>query len=247
MRSRVVLTVVVLVSLSGIAPLGASGLAAPNAQSTAATGPAAIADHAGDRVDATDTQYEVSLENVTIQTWILRNATVRNATIQEVVIENATTEDGVRENVTLSNVTVGSFLLERAEFQNVTADMLVIRNKSVLDVPGGDFVDPDVDGRTIERHQTQNATVAGVVIDRISVDAAILCENASLGEEAEDTARFDPQTDEDDPAVTVEGGEVGQALVIRGEASNWSVGSIDQPDPDDATLPEGCDTDNDGE
>lgn len=252
MRSRVALIAAVsaLVLLGGVAPvvglggnaaLGLAGSDAPTDRAVPSDDRTGPSDDPDDRTDATAAQYEVSLENVTIQTWLLRNSTVRNATVEEVVIRNATTENGVRENVTMTGVTVGEFALERARLQNVTADRLVVRNKSVLDVPGGDFVDPEVSDRTIERHWTRNATVAGVVIDRIVVDAAILCQNASLGDEAEDASQFDPQASDDDPAVSVEGGEVGEALVIRGHASGWAVESIDRPDAEDGSLPGGCD------
>ena len=185
-------------------------------------------------------QYKVSLDNVTIETWLLRNATVVNATVDEVVIRNATTTDGSRTNVTLSNVTVGEFLLERGRLQNVTAQRLVVRNKSLLSVPGGEVIDPDVENRTIERHWTENQTVSGVVIDRISIDAAFLCGNATLGAEATDNASINPQAGDTKPDIVVENGTVGEALVIRGEASNWSVGSVEQPDATNTSLPDGC-------
>jgi hypothetical protein len=191
--------------------------------------------------------YEVSLDNVTINTWLLRNSTVRNATIEEVVVRNVTTEDGARENVTLTDVTVGKFVLERGRLKNVTATKLIVRNKSVLDIPGGDFIDPDVENKTIDRQWTKNTTVAGVVIDRMAIDAAILCENAVLGQEAEDSAQFDPQTDDEDPAITVQNGTVGEALVMNGEVSNWSVESVEQPEVEDASLPQSCERGQDGE
>ena len=200
-------------------------------------------DRAGDPVHRTGdapAQYEVSLDNVTIETWLLRDSTVRNATVQEVVVENVTTEDGARENVTLSDVTVGRFDIDRGRLLNVTATTLIVRNKSVLDVPGGDFFDPDVEGRTIEREWTRNATVSGVVIDQLHVDAAFICENASLGEEADDGDAFDPRSDDEDPAITVENGSAGEALIINGAASNWSVGSVDEPEAQNASLPQGC-------
>lgn len=198
------------------------------------------ADDAIDRTGDAPAQYKVSLDNVTVQTWLLRNSTVRNATVREVVVENVTTSDGARENVTLSNVTVGQFDIDRGRLLNVTATTLIVRNKSVLDVPGGDFIDPDVEGRTIEREWTKNATVAGVVIDRLTIDAAFLCGNASLGEQADDASQFDPRDDEDDPAITVQNGSAEEALIIDGEASNWSVGSVDEPEVQNASLPEGC-------
>ncbi|PSQ44798.1 hypothetical protein BRD15_13210 [Halobacteriales archaeon SW_6_65_15] len=185
-------------------------------------------------------QYEVSLDNVTVQTWLLRDSTVRNATVQEVVIENVTTEDGARENVTVEDVTVGRFVINRGRLLNVTATTLIVRNKSVLDVPGGDFFDPDVEGRTIERQWTRNATVSGVVIDQLRIDAAYVCGNTSLGEEADDGDAFDPRSDDEDPAITVENGSAEEALIIRGAASNWSVGSVDEPEAQNASLPQGC-------
>jgi hypothetical protein len=185
-------------------------------------------------------QYKVSLNNVTIETWLLRNSTVRNATVERVVVRNATSTDGRRTNVTLTNATVGRFVVERARLTNVTARKLVVRNKSVLSVPGGGLIDPNIENRTIERHWTRNATVAGVVIDRIVVDAAVLCGNTSLGQRAERASAFDPRNGEDKPAVSVQNGTVEQALVVRGQASNWSVGSVNQSQATNATLPDAC-------
>lgn len=202
------------------------------------------ANETGDRADkgaaAARLQYKVSLDNVTIRTWLLRNATVVNATVEEVLIRNATTPEGSRANVTLTNVTVGRFFLERARFKNVTAEQLVVRNKSVLDIPGGSLIDPNVENRTIDRHWTKNQTVSGVVIDRMAVDTAFLCGNASLGGQAADPAKYDPTSDEGNPDITVKNGTVGEALVIKGAASNWSVGSVDRSPATNASLPKGC-------
>jgi len=188
-------------------------------------------------------QYKVSLRNVTIQTWLIRNATVRNATVKEVVVRNATTADGATENVTLANASVERFAIDRGRLTNVTARTLVVRDRSVLDVPGGDLIDPDVRNRVIERHWTRNQTVSGVVIDRIVVDEAILCGNATLGRRADGDRPIPDGGDdgEDPPAITVENGTVEEALVIRGEATEWSIDGIDQPDATDASLPGGCD------
>jgi len=195
----------------------------------------------GDRAPTLAGQnYEISLDNVTIRTWLLRDSTVRNATVEEVVVENATTPDGARANVTLTEVTVGEFAVERGRLLNVSATRLVVRNRSVLAVPGGEFFDPKVENRTVDRQWTRNATVAGVVIDRLRVDAAILCGNATLGAQADDPAAFDPQASDDPPAITVRNGSAEEALLMRGHASNWSVGSADEPAAANASLPQGC-------
>ena len=210
---------------------------------------ASVADASGGVSDTNDTvsdaddsfaQYKVSLDNVTVRTWLIRNSTVLNATVESVIVRNATTENGSRENVTLSNVSVGRFALDRARMQNVTAQTLVIRNKSVLDVPGGSLFDPNVKDRTIDRQWTRNDTVSGVVIDRIVVDAAILCGDATLGQRAPDDASITPTASDGQPDITVENGTVGEALVMQGAASNWSVESVDRPNVTDSTLPQGC-------
>lgn len=171
---------------------------------------------------------------------MLRNSTVHNATVQRVVVENVTTPDGGRTNVTLSNVTVGTFVLKRAKLTNVTATKLIVRNKSVLSVPGGEFIDPNVENRTIDRRWTENATVSGVVIDRLAIDAAVLCGNASLGTQANDSTAFDPRSNADKPDIKVRNGTVEEALIMRGQASNWSVGSINQSGSANASLPSAC-------
>jgi len=242
--TAVALTVLVAVVGAGIA-VGAESTPAGDAPVSGV--PAGDASDSGDSANQSAVadpdrlaQYKVSLRNVTVQTWLIRNSTVRNATVEEVVVRNATTADGATENVTLANASVGRFAIDRGRLTNVTARTLVVRNRSVLDVPGGDLIDPDVRNRVIERHWTQNQTVSGVVIDRIVLEEAVLCGNATLGARADGSGPA-PGDGEDPPAITVENGTVEEALVIRGEATEWSVEGIDQPDATDASLPGACD------
>ena len=230
-RATFAVALSVLVLLSGAGLVVGVGEHAERTQQTsggldAAQGPAS-AEQSPENVEQPSENvaqdYEVTIDNVTINTWLLRNSTVRNATVQEVVIKNATMPDGSRQNVTLQNVSVGEFVLERARLKNVTAEKLTVRNKSVLNVPGGNFFDPDVENRTIDRHWTRNKTVSGVVIDRLVIDAAIMEENASLGPQA-DSGEFAPQAN-GEADIEVQNGTVGEALVINGQANNWSVGS----------------------
>ena len=245
-RPPLAVALTALVLLAGVGPVVGVGAVGGDRAGGAAVGlPAeraanATADETIERGEAAGLQYKVSLDNVTIKTWLLRNATVVNATVEEVVIRNATTPEGSRTNVTLTNVTVGRFFLERARFKNVTAGTLVVRNKSILSIPGGGFIDPNVNNRTIDRHWTKNQTVSGVVIDRLAVDAAFLCGNATLGQRAADAAKFDPMTDEDKPDIVVRNGTVGEALVMKGEATNWSVGNVQRSAPTNSSLPKGC-------
>jgi len=186
-------------------------------------------------------QYKVSFQNVTVQTWLVRNATVLNASVDEVVVRNATTADGETENVTLANVSVDRFVVDQGRLTNVTARTLVVRNRSVLNVPGGDLVDPDLRDRVIERHVTQRQIVSGVVIDRIVLEEAVLCENATLGQRVDGDDDSVATDEQDPPAITVESGTVDEVMIIRGAATEWSVGSIDRPDATNASLPGGCD------
>ncbi|WP_135825865.1 hypothetical protein [Halorussus ruber] len=228
-----------LVLLSGVGPV--AGVAGPADERVGEVRDETVrSDGPVHRSDGPVAQYKVSLNNVTIETWLLRNSTVVNAAIDEVVIRNATTENGSRTNVTLSNVSVGRFDLDRGRLKNVTARKLVVRNKSVLSVPGGEFIDPNVENRTLERHWTRNQTVSGVVIDRIVVDAAFLCGNATLGSRTTGNDSVAPASGDERPDITVQNGTVGEALVISGEASNWSVGSVQQPGLTNASLPKGC-------
>jgi hypothetical protein len=200
-----------------------------------------VEDAGTERVDDGFAQYKVSLDNVTVEVWKLRNATVLNATVEEVHVRNVTTENGSRTNVTLSNLTVGRFVATNATALNVTAEELVVRNKSVLSVPGGEFIDPNINNQTIDDHTTKNATVSGVVIDNITVDASFLCGNATLGPEADGNTTFDPLTEEDRPDVAVRNGTVGTAVVVEGYATNWSAGSSESgPSSPKTNLPNGC-------
>ncbi|WP_132058354.1 hypothetical protein [Halorussus amylolyticus] len=252
-RSAVALGLSVVVLLAGVGPVAGGapteravdGETAVGADGTGADRMGASADEtdSDEAVDDRAAQYEVSLRNVTVDTWLLRNSTVRNATVREVRIRNATTPDGTKENVTLRNVTVGEFVIDRGRLRNVTAQTLVIRNKSILDVPGGDFIDPDVRDRTLERHVTRNQTVSGVVIDTLEVEAGIMGDNAAFGVEADDAAEFSPVAAENDPDITIENGAVREALVRNGTANDWSVESIDG-DAGDDSGPEKRESDN---
>ncbi|WP_135805499.1 hypothetical protein [Halorussus marinus] len=236
MKTRVT-TAVALAVLVAIAGAGVAVGAGPVPNDDTPDDPAnASAPDGTDRA----AQYKVSLQNLTVETWLIRNSTVRNASIDEVVVRNATTVDGATQNVTLTNASVGRFVIDRGRLTNVTARTLVVRNRSVLDVPGGDLFDPNVQNRVIERHWTQNQTVSGVVIDRIVVDAAVLCGDATLGQRSE-ASRRTTDDDRDLPAITVQNGTVEEALVIRGEATDWSVGSIERSEAANASLPDGCD------
>ncbi|MFC4551284.1 MULTISPECIES: hypothetical protein [Halorussus] len=245
MHARATAAVVLsaLVLLAGVAPVGgapAADLERPFSDErpgrVQADRPTAVDDSPVQR----PLQYKVSLDNVTIKTWLLRNSTVLNVTVRKVVVRNATTPNGVQRNVTLRNVTIGEFELERARLKNVTARTLVVRNKSVLSVPGGQFIDPNVQNRTIDRHWTKNKTVSGVVIDTMVVEDAIRCGNMTIGPRANDSAAFDPTTSGDKPDITVKGGQVGEALVIKGHVSKWSVGSISGGTTANVSLPQGC-------
>ncbi|UPV74268.1 hypothetical protein M0R89_17235 [Halorussus limi] len=247
-RQLSALALAALVLLAGAGPV--LGVGTDAATGSADDGPVQRTGEPVHRTDAVErnatdaddsfAQYKVSLDNVTVKTWLIRDSTVLNATVKNVVVRNATTENGSRTNVTLSNVSVGQFTLERARMKNVTAQKLVIRNKSVLNVPGGSFFDPSVKNRTIDRQWTKNSTVSGVVIDRLVVDAAILCGNASLGPRATGNDSVAPAAGEKKPDIVVKNGTVGEALIMRGHASNWSVGSVDQPAATNSTLPQGC-------
>lgn len=195
----------------------------------------------GDRIGDGFAQYKVSLDNVTVEVWMLRNATLMNATVREAVVRNVTTPNGSRTNITLSNVSVSKFDVTNATLLNVSAEQLVVRNKSVLSIPGGNLIDPNINNRTIDDHTTKNATVSGVVINRISVDAAFLCGNATLGARGTGNASYETLTPEDKPDIVVENGTVGTAVVVEGHAENWSVDSASRDGTSNASnLPNGC-------
>lgn len=243
-RATLVVGLSALILFAGVGMVAGIGSVADDSDAADDRAVAKTNDHIDEETSYRETeliaQYKVSLNNVTIETWLLRNATVVNATVDEVVIRNATTNNGSQTNVTLTNAEVREFVLERGRLRNVTAKRLVVRNKSLLNIPGGGFIDPNVENRTIERHWTKNQTVSGVVIDKISIDAAFLCENTTLGAKADEDMTVSPQTGDEKPDIVLENGTVSEALVIRGEASDWSVGSVQQSDATNASLPDGC-------
>ena len=228
--ATVVLAAVVL--LAGVAPaVGAFAVPASDTESTVSdiatapeTPPAAASPVAN--LSPMPTQYKVTLTNVTINRWLLRNSTVRNVRIGTLTVRNVSTAGESQQNVTLHNVSVRRFYIQQGRMMNVTAQSLVVRNKSVLNIPGADIINPNVKNRVIKSHTTRNKTVAGVVIDRVVVASADLRGNATIGQRANSSVDPTPNGGAK-PAISVKNGSVDLFVIKQGEAANWTVAATD--------------------
>ncbi|WP_049970299.1 hypothetical protein [Haladaptatus cibarius] len=225
-----VLVLSVLLALSGVTPLAGGVGSTPNAK------PAV-----GDSYEANGQvnqfgqfgqlgQYKVSIDNATIRTWALRNATVRNATVDTVRVRRLQTDDEVRRNVTLRNVDVAELEIEEGELNNVTAQRIVVRNRSILDIPGGDIFDPGVRDRVIERTVLANVVVEGANLDALTVENMTV-RNVEVPERSDESPVSSAATDPSSaprPDVVIQNGTAESAVVRNATAGEWSAEEVDR-------------------
>lgn len=226
-EGSVVACVVAILVLSALGP----GVTAE----TTASDPTTVGDVSTDPI-----QYKVSIDNVTVRTWVLRNTTVVNATVREITVTNLTTENGTR-SVTVRNVSVERLTVRKGTLENVTAKSLTVRNRSILDVPGGSFFDPDVKDRVINRHVLQNVTVEGFVIDNATVGNVSVINTTLTGEVDRQPAKYDIDGDGPKPDVAIENGTAENATITNASIRNWSVEEVTTGD--DETLTDANETD----
>ncbi|MFH5798950.1 hypothetical protein [Haladaptatus sp. CMAA 1911] len=188
---------------------------------------------AGDGVTAANPllqlgQYKVSVNDVTVRTWALRNTTVNNATVDEVHVRTLRTESGPKKNVTLRNVSIATVHIQNGTMKNVTADRIVIRNRSIWNVPGGDLFDPGVKNRVIERHVLTNITVEGANLDTLNVDTLTVV-NTTVPNRS-DAAPVSPDVTDPDtkpkPAVEIQNASIDSGIVRKANAGEWSATNV---------------------
>lgn len=232
-RTAVVFAVVLsfLLALSGITPLAGGVNSTPSAKP-----------NVGDRSKANIGQfgqfgqlgqYKVSIDNATIRTWALRNVTVRNATVDTVRVRRLQTDGEVRRNVTLRNVDIAELEIENGTLNNVTAQRIVVRNRSIFDVPGGDLFDPGVKDRVIERTVLADVTVEGANLDTLVVQNMTV-QNADVPERSDQSPVPPAATDPSSaprPAVVLQNGTVESAMVRNATAGEWSADEVDRGNP----------------
>ncbi|WP_227354296.1 hypothetical protein [Haladaptatus salinisoli] len=174
-------------------------------------------------------QYKVSINNVTVRTWALRNVTVQNATVDSVLVRRLRTDGELQRNVTLRNVSVAELEIENGTLKNVTASRIVVRNRSIWNVPGGNLFDPGVKDRVIERHVLANVTVEGAALDRLVVQN-LSVQNATMQEAANESVVPPAVTNPDSkprPDVVIENGTVERSVIRNASVGEWYVGEID--------------------
>ncbi|WP_435154286.1 hypothetical protein [Haladaptatus sp. DFWS20] len=178
-------------------------------------------------------QYKVSIDNATIRTWALRNVTVRNATVDTVRVRRLQADGEVRRNVTLRNVDIAELEIEDGTLNNVTAQRIVVRNRSILNLPGGDLFDPGVKDRVIERTVLADVTVEGANFDTLVV-RNMTVQNADVPERADRSPVPPAATDPSSaprPAVVLQNGTVESAVVRNATAGAWSATEVDRGNP----------------
>lgn len=174
--------------------------------------------------------YEVTLTDVTIETWRLINVTVENVVANEVVVRNAWTVNGTVKNATLENVTMQELFVREGTLTNVTADRLVVRNRSILDVPGADLVNQDISGLTEERHVLKDVTVDGLVIDRIEISSFTVL-NESLESELNESNGVVPSPESmQEPDIEIDNTSMDRSKISRSTGSGWQIESEEVED-----------------
>lgn len=193
-----------------------------------ATGHAAPAD-AGPAVDR-QPEYNVTFDSTTIDELVLRNVvvtdvSVRNVTIDEMTVGNETTEDVELENVTLERLRV-----ERAVVGNVSTGELSVRNRSVLNVPGGELIG-NVGDRSLDRHVVENLTVSGVEIRQLHL--ANLTVEAEPGDIEGDVESQSDAEEPEKPAVSIVDAEAETGTVTN---ASFERGTVEQASVENETV-----------
>lgn len=203
-----------------------------SAGSAVMLGGSAPVDDRGTDVQERNQEYEVTFSNVTIKSWRLINVTVTNVTVERLSVENASSEGEMVENKTFKNISLTEIVIEGAILRNVTADRLVVRNRSIIDVPGGDIMPPKIDGRTIEEHVLKDITVDGVVVENLTVSTANFNETVASPVNLSDGELVSQPAGEADVSVT-------SASVERGNINNATLGGWRVEDEVNETGDEG--------
>lgn len=190
---------------------------------------APAADHGGTAVvgPTSDIQgeYNVTFNSTTIGELVLRNVVVQNVQVEEVVVDEMTVGNETSEAIRLENVTLSRLEIERAVVNDVSTGELSVRNKSVLDVPGGELIG-DAGDRSLERHVIDNLTVTGVEIERLHL--ANLTVETELTEIEGDVEGEQVEEPPEKPDVSIGKADAGTATVTnasfrKGTVENASV------------------------
>ena len=186
---------------------------APSA-STASAGTAAACQSNG-------SGYEVTFTNVEIGTWRLIDVRVRDLVAHQVTVRHLRTENGTARNVTLENVSLNRLRINNGTLSNVTAEKLVVRNRSILNVPGAGLIG-SVPNRTIDRHVLKDVTVTGFVVESIVIQNATIDNRTLRNESAEGPPKTLAPSKAD---IQLTKAAVGQADITNVTAVDWEVES----------------------
>lgn len=180
-------------------------------------------------------EYNVTFNSTTIDELVLRDVTVLDARIENVTVGQLTVGNETRADVEIENATFERLVIQQSVVRNVSTGQLSVRNKSVLNVPGGEFINQAGD-QSLGRHVIANLTVDGVVIEQLYIPSlTIEAEPEQIeGDLADQPAN---ETDEE-PDVFIAQAETGNATVTN---ASFERGAVENASVDDETVTPGTD------
>lgn len=212
-RAATIVGTIVTVALLSVSAFGTVAVGVEPSGETAET------------ANSVDDDYEVTLTDVEIETWRLVNVTVENVVVREIQVTSLETPNETAENVVFENVSLSELEVENGTLSEVAADELVVRNRSVLDVPGADLVG-DISDQTIGRHVLTNMTIDGLVIGSITVENMTVAKHTVTDETTERDVGSEllaDTIDEDSVDVNMSNATVEEADLDNVTGSNWEV------------------------
>lgn len=187
-------------------------------------------------------EYNLTFSSTTIGELVLRNVTIRDVQVGEVTVDEMTVGNETTEDVELENVRLTRLEIERAVVQDVSTGELSVRNKSILNVPGGELIDNAGD-RSLERHVIDNLTIAGVEIQQLHLQNLTFEAELSSIEGDVEAQNDDEQPEEPDVSIADAEGET--ATVTN---ASFDRGSVEDASVDDETVtPETEEDESDGD
>jgi hypothetical protein len=179
---------------------------------------------------AVDSQeYNVTFSSTTIGELVLRNVTVRNVKVREVTVDEMTVGNETSEDVELENVSLARLDIERAVVTDVSTGELSVRNKSILDVPGGELIGNAGD-RSLDRHVVDNLTITGVEIQRLHVGNLTV---ETEIEAIEGDVEAQPEEGPDEPDVSIGEADAPTASVTN---ASFREGAVESASVEDETV-----------
>ena len=167
-------------------------------------------------------EYNVTFNSTTIDELVLRNVVVTDVSVGTVTVDEMTVGNETTEDVQLENVTLERLEIEHAIVENVSTGELSVRNRSVLNVPGGELIGNAGD-RSLKRHVVANLTVSGVEIEQLHLaNLTVETDLETIEGDVDGTPDEEATTE---PAVSIKDAQAGTATVTNASFERGSVES----------------------